>query len=415
MEKEQEYYYNYDVLCHEYYKDGVIHRDEETYAKSYEDLCKHVRDTFNDTYEDNLEEVEEYGPITVDVLFTDDPDFHFVEELLVEEGEEEKEPTESEMKAVDNDSADMELELEVSSFEDQVKEVFKDHYWTIYKPSSKGGFITLAQGTKWCAGHNWNHKEVEYDDIDDNSYYLRNFAKAYIIVNNANTKKRWLFFKGYGGIIAPSLAYYSCATWVSKQQDEELTMWFLREKLPYITTNLNKKVGYTKHLDTDTFVYPSEIIPDFNGRERLTNIKHIEITPGTKTIKDCGGFQNVEELIIPEGVTRISRWAFGRTTSLKKLVLPSTLKQIGNLAFYGCPNLKTVFIPKSVVKIGDSVFENVWGDANSDRLTIYCEATEKPEGWVDSWNNAYYKGWTQEEGPRYAKFRVVWGATRPAE
>lgn len=70
---EKEYYYNYDVLCPIYYKGGVIHRDEEAYAKSYEDLCKQVRDDW--IYDDDLEDVEEYGPIKVKVNYSDDPKF----------------------------------------------------------------------------------------------------------------------------------------------------------------------------------------------------------------------------------------------------------------------------------------------------------------------------------------------------
>lgn len=70
---EKEYYYNYDVLCPIYYKGGVIHRDEEAYAKSYEDLCKQVRDDW--IYDDDLEDVEEYGSIKVKVNYSDDPKF----------------------------------------------------------------------------------------------------------------------------------------------------------------------------------------------------------------------------------------------------------------------------------------------------------------------------------------------------
>lgn len=70
---EKEYYYNYDVLCPIYYKGGVIHRDEEAYAKSYEDLCKQVRDDW--IYDDDLEDVEKYGSIKVKVNYSDDPKF----------------------------------------------------------------------------------------------------------------------------------------------------------------------------------------------------------------------------------------------------------------------------------------------------------------------------------------------------
>ena len=69
----EEYYYNYDVLCDIYYKGGVIHRDEEGYAKSYKDLCKMVREDWE--YDDDLEEVEEYGNIEIKINSTNDPAF----------------------------------------------------------------------------------------------------------------------------------------------------------------------------------------------------------------------------------------------------------------------------------------------------------------------------------------------------
>jgi hypothetical protein len=56
------------------------------------------------------------------------------------------------------------------------------------------------------------------------------------------------------------------------------------------------------------------------------------------------------------------------------------------------PGLEAVFIPTSVTDISSSV-ANISQNSN---LTIYCEATEKPEGWVDGWNG---------DCP------VVWGAT----
>ena len=72
-DSEKEYYYNYDVLFPIYYKGGVIHRDEEAYAKSYEDLCKQVKDDW--VYDDDLEDVEKYGSIKVKVNYSDDPKF----------------------------------------------------------------------------------------------------------------------------------------------------------------------------------------------------------------------------------------------------------------------------------------------------------------------------------------------------
>lgn len=62
-----------------------------------------------------------------------------------------------------------------------------------------------------------------------------------------------------------------------------------------------------------------------------------------------------------------------------------------NFAFSGCANLVSIFIPLEVGSIGMFAF----GDC--DNLTIYCEATEKPNGWSSMWNI--------DERP------VIWGYT----
>jgi hypothetical protein len=75
------------------------------------------------------------------------------------------------------------------------------------------------------------------------------------------------------------------------------------------------------------------------------------------------------------------------------LVLPSQLKTIGASAFTYCWNFLYVVIPESVESIGYDAFGTAF------RLTIYCEAKERPEGW-----NAYWA---------HADHTVVWGYVAP--
>ena len=62
------------------------------------------------------------------------------------------------------------------------------------------------------------------------------------------------------------------------------------------------------------------------------------------------GFSQVEELIIPEGVTRIASHtfytrSFKNTCKLKRLTIPATLTNFGRWAFYGCNELECVYLP----------------------------------------------------------------------
>lgn len=86
----------------------------------------------------------------------------------------------------------------------------------------------------------------------------------------------------------------------------------------------------------------------------------------------------ITDLVIPEGVTRISSYAFVSCEAIKSVKFPTTLTSIGSNAFYQsglesvaipesvteieeytfsrCANLKSVTIPEGVTKIGFSAF-----------------------------------------------------------
>lgn len=70
-------------------------------------------------------------------------------------------------------------------------------------------------------------------------------------------------------------------------------------------------------------------------------------------------FLNEEELtdlIIPEGVTEINKYAFLYCSSLKSVTLPEGLTSIGISAFLGCSNLTSITIPSSVSNISNIAF-----------------------------------------------------------
>ena len=59
--------------------------------------------------------------------------------------------------------------------------------------------------------------------------------------------------------------------------------------------------------------------------------------------------KNIEEIIIPNSVTRISDSAFRDCTNLKKLTLPDSITDVGYDPFYGCENLTDVTLPAEQV------------------------------------------------------------------
>ncbi len=100
----------------------------------------------------------------------------------------------------------------------------------------------------------------------------------------------------------------------------------------------------------------------------------------------------VTKMEIPEGVTRISDYAFYNFSVLTGVTLPASLTSIGGSAFYGCTALTEIVIPSNVSSIGWGAFYGCTA------LAIKAEAASQPEGWNSGWN---YSGcpvvWNYEE------------------
>ncbi|MCH5164723.1 MAG: leucine-rich repeat domain-containing protein [Clostridiales bacterium] len=74
--------------------------------------------------------------------------------------------------------------------------------------------------------------------------------------------------------------------------------------------------------------------------------------------------ENLEEIILPEGLLEIGEFAFWGCQKLKGITIPSTVTKIGKGAFNACPELTEVIIPDTVTNLNtDSMF------ANSTKLT----------------------------------------------
>ncbi len=68
------------------------------------------------------------------------------------------------------------------------------------------------------------------------------------------------------------------------------------------------------------------------------------------------GDDTIEEVVIPEGVEKIGRFAFANLTKLKKVVIPSTVKFIEYGAFWGCTSLVSVQGIENVKFINEKAF-----------------------------------------------------------
>ena len=66
----------------------------------------------------------------------------------------------------------------------------------------------------------------------------------------------------------------------------------------------------------------------------------------------------IDTLVLKEGVTRIGDYAFYNCTELTSVEIPEGVTYIGESAFACCQSLESVTIPRSVTEIGEGAFES---------------------------------------------------------
>ncbi|MBQ8513798.1 MAG: leucine-rich repeat domain-containing protein [Ruminococcus sp.] len=87
---------------------------------------------------------------------------------------------------------------------------------------------------------------------------------------------------------------------------------------------------------------------------------------------------DLEEVILPEGITYIGESAFMDCGSLRSVNIPSTVDTIRRAAFASCSVLDNVTVPSSVTVIMEEAFS---GCASLKNLTIESTAVTYDEDW----------------------------------
>ncbi|MGN0534030.1 MAG: leucine-rich repeat protein [Eubacterium sp.] len=87
---------------------------------------------------------------------------------------------------------------------------------------------------------------------------------------------------------------------------------------------------------------------------------------GDNDFSECA---NLKEVDIPASVTALGTDAFSDCSMLDNVILPDSLKTIGSYSFYRCSNLKQIIIPKGVESIGQSAFLSC---GNLDSIITYA-------------------------------------------
>lgn len=115
--------------------------------------------------------------------------------------------------------------------------------------------------------------------------------------------------------------------------------------------------------------FTEEQCPDLSGiivKGKTSTMKGIEAVikpdveeslPVTDFVKDNNfSFKNIENLVIPKGVTKIGDNAFRDYENLTSVEIPDSVTEIGEYAFYQCRKLTSIRLPKNIKKLGNYCF-----------------------------------------------------------
>ena len=87
-----------------------------------------------------------------------------------------------------------------------------------------------------------------------------------------------------------------------------------------------------------------------------SKLQSVSIPSSVKQIdKQAFDYSGLTSLVLPEGLTKIGDGAFNQCTSLHSVVLPNSLTYIGDYAFQSCP-MTSIVLSKNVKYIGGSAF-----------------------------------------------------------
>ncbi len=83
----------------------------------------------------------------------------------------------------------------------------------------------------------------------------------------------------------------------------------------------------------------------------------VKIAPGVTSVGDYA-FDNlyVRDISLPEGITKIGKYAFCECFYIEKISLPESLDSIGAYAFESCFNMTTIDFPSKMTDIGERAF-----------------------------------------------------------
>ena len=113
--------------------------------------------------------------------------------------------------------------------------------------------------------------------------------------------------------------------------------------------------------------------------EGCTKLSSVNLPRSLTSIGEAAFFWcgSLESIVLPESLVNIEDYTFGRCYSLKNAVLPESLESIGVKAFFYCNSLESISLPKSLTEIGAEAF---WGCVSLSSIDLPVSLTDIGSG-----------------------------------
>ena len=162
------------------------------------------------------------------------------------------------------------------------------------------------------------------------------------------------------------MAFYNCKALATLTFDDEIS------SLSFGSVNYNTRYAGPFYLCTalTEVRIPAAVTSLGSGLfEGCSSLKKVTFQEGSKlmyidasdwnyTTGPFGGCSALEQIVLPETLTKIGREAFYGCSSLLTINIPEGVSEIGDYAFYNCKKLDGIEIPEACRSIGRCAFQN---------------------------------------------------------
>ena len=223
--------------------------------------------------------------------------------------------------------------------------VYEDDDWKVYVPKTYEASCKLGQGTSWCTAS--TESQSAFDEYMDS-------GNLYININKHNPEDKYQF-------------HFESEQFMDND-DEEISIEDFLDAHPGLESFYVRKGLYTippKPDENGLLIYTGGKV----AKEYRDEVNKVIVKDGVTSIGSSAFWQchNLTSIDIPSSVTSIGYKTFYRCRSLTSMYIPSSVTSIGERTFCFCRSLTRITIPSSVTSIGDYAF------FDCDNLTIRCK------------------------------------------